>query len=253
MSVIHNDTVKRPLELVRALLGIKDDLVSVKAGGTGKTLSDELHDDHETFKDVVDELVTDSGTYKTVVDEIKTQLNALLALLVGDFLDGPTALGIGSTKPNVANGAFEFHIDGVEYQKAVDAVGTALSGDTVPQNQFGAWALDIGANGTIDITPAADNVTGYASSAAAIADIPAVAADHVRMGTCDAVNTGAAFIPGTTDLDNGTVTDLYVDGVVVAASVPSAVSNSAPTNPSNAAPASLTADKETAVGTLETS
>lgn len=121
-------------------------------------------------------------------------------------------LTIGSTKPNVASDAFTYWIGGSQYSKDAVAAGTALSGDNLPDAKTGAWALDIGSNGTIDITPATDNATGYANVTAALAGVPDVAAAHVRLGYVFVANaSGGAFVPGTTDLDAAGITDTYQD------------------------------------------
>lgn len=164
----------------------------------------------------------DSG--KTLTGSLKSALNSLITNLGGDYLDSTAALAIGSSKANVANGAFEFHINGIEYSKAAVTAGTALSGDNVPQNKYGAWALDIGANGTIDIVPASENATGYDSAVLAVAGLPAVASDHVRMGYVTAMDSAAAFVPGTTELDVATVTEVYTSATPFSGVLPSVVS-----------------------------
>lgn len=190
------------------------------------------------------ELRTDHATFKSVVDDLKTAVNGLISGLGGDYLDSTAALAIGSTKPNVANGAFEYHVNGVEYSKAAVAAGTALSGSDIPQALYGAWALDIGADGTIDITPATNNATGYASAVLAAAGLPAVAADHVRMGYVTATKSDAVFDPGTTDLDAANTTVAYTSATPHQGVLPSSVSSSAP--------ATITASAPTPVGSLGT-
>jgi hypothetical protein len=123
---------------------------------------------------------------------------------------GPV-LRIGTTNTNVRTDSFSYLIGSTYYFRAAVAAGTALSGSNVPDGTYGAWALEIGANGTIDIIAATDNATGYGSASLAIAGLPAVAASHVRIGTVTAMNAGAVFIPGTTALDAGTVTEAYAD------------------------------------------
>lgn len=121
-------------------------------------------------------------------------------------------LAIGSTPANVSTIAFNYWIGYTQYTKAAVAAGTALSGANLPTAKTGAWALDIGTDGTIDITPAADNVTGYASATLALAGIPAVANMHQRIGTVTVANTsGADFIPGTTNLDAVGIAAIYAD------------------------------------------
>ncbi len=153
---------------------------------------------------LINELRSDAATSNTMADDTKTLVNQIRTSLLDDYLDSAAGLAIGSTKPNVANIEFDFHLAGVEYNKTINAVGTALSGDDVPQSLYGGWALDIGANKTIDITPAAANGTGYASAVAAIAGIPAVAADHVRLGTVTAIRVDVDFLNSAPSLAIGT-------------------------------------------------
>ena len=143
---------------------------------------------------LVNEVRGDATTNNTLTTDTKRLVNEIRASVLGDYLDSGAGLAIGSTKPNVANIEFDYHLAGVEYNKPLNAVGTALSGDDVPQSLYGGWALDIGANKTIDITPAAANASGYASAVAAIAGIPAVASDHIRLGTVTAIKVDVDFL-----------------------------------------------------------
>ncbi len=131
------------------------------------------------------------------------------AIGVVDALIAGTTLAIGTTPTAVASTYFEYIINGVHYSKAAVAAGTAPGNDVVPQNKYGAVAFDIGANGTIDATEAADNATGYNTAALAVAAIPAVAADHVRMGYVTAIKTDGAFTFGTTELGAANSTVAY--------------------------------------------
>ena len=83
--------------------------------------------------------------------------------------------------------------------------------DTIPQNTYGAWALEVGTNGIIDEIGAAANTTGYASAALAVAGLPAVQTDHARLGYATVIHTGAAFVGGTTEWTTAGVTAVYVD------------------------------------------
>ena len=152
----------------------------------------------------INEMITDHATQRTVIADTKTLVNAIRAQLVGDYLDEAPGLDIGSTKPNVLNTAFEFHVNGDSYTKAAVAAGTALAGDNIPQSLYGAFALDIGINKTVDIIPAADNATGYASAVLALVGIPAVGADHLRMGTVSVIKVDVDFLNSAPTLAIGT-------------------------------------------------
>lgn len=135
-----------------------------------------------------------------------------VALQSGNFVTSLPGLGIGSTAQNVANVAFTYKIGDVIYSKAAVTAGTALSGDDIPESTYGAWRLEIGADGTVDIIEAAANATGYASAALAIAGLPALSANHASMGTVTAISTSGVFDPGTTALSDADTTDVYTDG-----------------------------------------
>ena len=83
--------------------------------------------------------------------------------------------------------------------------------DTIPKNTYGAWALEVGVDGTIDEIGAAANTTGYASAALAVAGLPAVQTDHARLGYATVIHTGADFVGGTTEWTTAGVTAVYVD------------------------------------------
>lgn len=83
--------------------------------------------------------------------------------------------------------------------------------DKIPQNTYGAWALEVGVDGTIDEIGATDNATGYASAALAVAGLPAVQTDHARLGYATVIHTGADFVGGTTEWTTTGVTAVYVD------------------------------------------
>ena len=149
---------------------------------------------------------------------LRTQFAALradvLKIVAGDYLVTTATLAIGSNKDDVANGAFTFVVNGIQYQKAAVTTGTGPGDDVIPQSTYGAVAIDIGADGTPDAIEAAANATGYASAALAIAGIAAVAADHVRMGTITATKSDGAFTFGTTLLDAANSTVVYTDAAV---------------------------------------
>jgi len=170
-----------------------------------------MNNEIDLNRTLTNELKADMNTNKAILDEVKTLVNDIRAKVKGNYVITKTGIAIGSTVQNVANGAFDYLIGGVRYSKAAVAAGTALSGDTLPDGKYGAWALEIGVDGTVDILPAADNGTGYASEADAIAGIPAASADHAIMGYVTVLTSGATFEPGTTGLDAATVTDKYYD------------------------------------------
>lgn len=120
-------------------------------------------------------------------------------------------LAIGSTPANVATAAFSYSINGTTYSKGAVAAGTAPGNDVVPINTFGAVALDIGADGTIDAVEAPANSTGYASAALAVAALPLPADAHIRLGYVTAKKSDGAFTFGTTALNAANTTVAYTD------------------------------------------
>jgi hypothetical protein len=151
------------------------------------------------------------GELVKYLENVRDLVNDIQTVALGDNLDITPALAIGSTTQNVANGVFTYRVNGTGYYKAAVAAGTAPGNDVIPQSKYGAVALDIGADGTVDVIEAGDNATGYTSAALAIAGIAAVAADHVRMGTVTATKSDGAFTFGTTALNAANSTVAYTD------------------------------------------
>lgn len=126
--------------------------------------------------------------------------------------DHPTTsatLAIGSTTTNVASAAFSYSINGTVYSKGAVVAGTAPGNDVVPTGLYGAVALDINAAGTITAVEAPANATGYATATLAVAALPDVAYDHVRMGYVTASKSDGAFTFGTTALNAANTTVAY--------------------------------------------
>jgi len=139
-------------------------------------------------------------------------LNAAVTALLSNSMVSKPGLAIGSTPANVANLAVTFKLAGVQYSKVAVAAGTAPGNDVVPVDTYGAVALDIDAAGTITVIEAADNVTGYASAALALADIAEPLTAKARLGTVSVIRaTAGAFTFGTTSLADGDTTVVYTD------------------------------------------
>jgi len=175
---INHEAVSREEELVKLLKNFDTEVDAVRA------LVNELRDDHAT-------------------------LLTALGAMSGDYLVTSAELGIGSTATHVANLQFSFIINGKLYTKAASFAGTAPGNDVVPQTKYGAVALDIGTDLTIDAVEATANATGYASALAAASALPAVAADHVRIGYVTATKSDGDFTFGTTELGAANTTVAY--------------------------------------------
>ena len=127
------------------------------------------------------------------------------------FITDP-GLAIGSSDTaKVLHSTFSYRIQQFSYSKTTSEV--ALTGSTVPQNKYGAWSLKIDEDGDITVAEADDNATGYDTPRKALEALDESDAESAYMGYVTAINTAAAgFIPGTTALDAGTVTDTFTDG-----------------------------------------
>jgi hypothetical protein len=120
------------------------------------------------------------------------------------------ACAIASTPANVANGAFSYYIFGVRYYKAATAAGTAPTATTIPQNKYGLFGYEIGADGTIDKKDAADNATGYNTAALALAALPTASASHLLFMYVIVMRTNAAgFVGATTSFADAETTVTY--------------------------------------------
>lgn len=167
---------------------------------------------------------TELATNQTTLDAVKVLVNDIREKLKGDYLVSKPGLAIGGTTTAVSSVAFTFTINGVQYSKAAVAAGTAPGNDVVPQAKYGAIAYDIGTNGTIDVIEAPANATGYTTAALAKAALPAVAADHARMGYVTATKSDGAFTFGTTALNAANTTVAYTDGQTAIEAIGAAVS-----------------------------
>lgn len=198
----------------------------------------ELTNEVEELQTAVAELVSDHATFKAVVDELAADHATFRAVTTGDYLiDAPALSTPASATLTVASGAFRFVIDGTGYAKAAVSAGTALSPTTViPQSTYGGFCFDIASTGTIRTQGCAAQATGYTSAALALAALPAVDDDYVRMGTMTIVKSDGAFTPGTTAVNAANVTVAYADGTSWLTAPPAALSNSAPATLSASSP-----------------
>ncbi len=126
-----------------------------------------------------------------------------------DFITPPT-LVIGTTSAaKVKNSAFKYKVGDYTYSKA--SAETTMSGDNVPANHWGAWLLEIDADGTITVTAASANSGGYDSMKAALEALAGTGSTYAIMGYV-LIYTTATFIPGTTLFSAAAVTDYFADG-----------------------------------------
>jgi len=138
---------------------------------------------------------------------IQSITDASLKFLLGNRVLASAALAIGSTPANVATGAFTYMIGGQIYSKSAVAAGTAFTDVTVQADgTTKLYLLVINAAGTITI------INGEALPAGGKPSdirVPACPLDQCPIGVVSVATSGATFVPGTTSLAAGTVTDLY--------------------------------------------
>ncbi len=126
------------------------------------------------------------------------------------FITDPgLAIGVSDTT-KVLHAAFDYEIQGKAYSKATSEV--ALTGDAVPEDKYGAWSLRIATDGTITVTAAGDNSTGYLTPRIALDALTTSDASSAYMGYVTVMKSDGAFTPDTTALDASNVTDTYTDG-----------------------------------------
>lgn len=131
-------------------------------------------------------------------------------------------LVIGSDTTKVAHSAFTYRIQNYTHSKALSEVD--LTGDTVPQNKYGAWLLKIDSDGDITVTAATDNGTGYATPRLALEALNKSDSESCFMGYVTVINTDSGgFIPATITLNDDAVTATYTDGKFEGRNTPEAI------------------------------
>jgi hypothetical protein len=134
--------------------------------------------------------------------------DAALKFLLGNRVMGVGAvLAIGSTPANVATAAITYMIGGQVYTKTAVAAGTAFTDVTSQADgTTRLYLVVIDTAGTISI------INGEVLPSGGQPDdivVPACPLDKCPLGVVKVVTSGAAFVPGTTSLAAGTVTDTY--------------------------------------------
>ena len=144
-------------------------------------------------------------------------------------------LTLATTKDKLKVSAFTFSIQGTTYSKtATDNISPGT--DVIPEDKYGAVALDIDYAGTVTAVPAAANATGYDTAALAIAGIPACATDKCRIGWVTVMKSDGAFTFDTTEFDAANITEVYADNTLYSAETTKFLADSdAPTTVSHVA------------------
>ena len=122
------------------------------------------------------------------------------------------SLVIGTTsEAAVRYSAFSYRIG--KYSYTLAAGETLLSGNTIPQNKYGAWRLEVDSSQVVSIVAAGANANGYDTPGKAVEGLETESAEKAAMGYVTAISTDSGgFIPGTTLLSASEVTDTYTDG-----------------------------------------
>lgn len=123
-------------------------------------------------------------------------------------------VGGTSTKARMDNpttaGYIQFAINGITYA-VVDADNTVtLSGDTQAADTTCLYLVCLATDGTGTVVKGVEVAITALAAGTAQLHFPAPTVDTCPAGVIR-VETTAAFIPGTTALDAGTVTDTYLD------------------------------------------
>lgn len=137
------------------------------------------------------------------------------------FITDPAlAIGTSDTK-KVKHSDFDFEIQSKSYSKSSSEV--ALTGSAIPSGLYGAWSLRIATDGTITVTAAGDNATGYLTPRIALDALTTSGAASAYMGYVTVTKSDGTFTPDTTDLDASNVTSTFTDGKFENRAEPTAV------------------------------
>lgn len=209
-----------------------------------------LATDKESIRKLMAAVLVDLGVLRTPIAAGVTDYTAgraEIAKLVTDVTAirtrqqnmtfGSAGLAIASGKKTATIGTAFCYIAGgtVFYKAAADC--SALVG-TIADGKTAAWAFYINASGTVTTsskTADADNL----AAAMVLAQAIAVPANLALIGYLVVATSGATFVGGTTDLDAGTATDIYIN-VIGPGSAPVAITAVAPAAVTAVTPAALT-------------
>lgn len=173
--------------------------------GTGAALSLEMG-----FCPARVEIFTEIGNMIGVWTSSMSNASVMILHPYIDMLTTDPVPQIGTTTTRMANLAFKYRIASINYSKAAVAAGTALTATTVPQNKWGLFGFELGADGTLDANDASGNATGYSTLAAALAAKPAASASHVRAFHVAVMSTASGgFVGNTTALNDPAVTAYF--------------------------------------------
>lgn len=123
---------------------------------------------------------------------------------IGTGVITPGTLGIGTTV-TLATGAQTIQIAGVPTAITAQTAQAFGALGTIPASKWGLISVERVAAGTTTFVSAAANyTTGYATEAAALAAIPAITANKVRVGYLTILASSSTWVAGTDALAGGT-------------------------------------------------
>lgn len=141
----------------------------------------------------------------TAHNALAADLDAALALLHGtNLIVAPVFSALEGDDTVLANTPFTYRFLGVPALKAAVTEGTAFPTGTIPSNKWGSFRISVSSTGTITLTKASGNGTGYATEALALAAVPAVPTGELDLGTITLKTAvGQAWVAGTDAIAGG--------------------------------------------------
>lgn len=157
--------------------------------------------------DCVADLITQFNTLRSDAAALSTALNTSI------IIPATLAIKAGASAVVKSSALFVAKVDGTAVSKAANTDMSALVG-TIADGSSAAWDFYIDAAGTITTSA---KTADAATSAAALALLPAVPSGKVRIGSVAVDTAGLAFVGGTTALDAVTATATYYNASTAAA------------------------------------
>lgn len=140
-----------------------------------------------------------------ILDALITAVNRVSNQVVG--LSAGVAIATTASKVKTAV-AVQFLVNGVYTKLAISDNFWTLTGANLADGYTRKYLLLVDGAGAASVLASDDRLT----AAAAQCVFPAIPAGKVCLGVLQVDTSGAAFVPGTTLLSAGTVTDTYTDG-----------------------------------------
>jgi hypothetical protein len=196
MASVVNDLIVQHNALV-------DDIEAIRsASQAGATVAvTELMADHADFRTWNVEASDDDNNLSNQVDAIHTPDG----VRGGTYVLGPA----GAAVTLATSGYVTYSIGGVTYTATMPATVT-LAAQTISQNNFGAWRVEIDRLGAVTATSGA-TVAGYASAQIALLALSAVAptANAATIGYFTATDSDSTYVVNTNNLNASGMTVVF--------------------------------------------